>query len=149
MWRSFQGQASAGCKRHGDTARGVAQSLEAAAGRPGKPAVTKRKDKEEMNKKHEGDKRNKLQTETNAANKDDRCVHQELLQGVQEFLMHALVIFVDDNAYASRILARSAAAACKECGGGSIWQHWRVRWRCGACRTCKDDSFPPRLEELS
>ena len=37
---------------------------------------------------------------------------------------------------------------CKECGGGGICQHNRVRSQCKTCEADKDDSMPPDLEEL-
>ena len=37
---------------------------------------------------------------------------------------------------------------CKECGGGSICQHNRIRSKCKTCIADKDESMPPGLEEL-
>ena len=37
---------------------------------------------------------------------------------------------------------------CKECGGGVICQHARIRSKCKTCKADKDDSMPPDLEEL-
>ena len=39
-------------------------------------------------------------------------------------------------------------ARCKECGGGSICQHNRIRSKCKTCIADKDESMPLGLEEL-